>query len=80
MIRIKERKSDRSARTFSVSCDSKGQTGYWSCENLGPVSCHRDKAGDLAKAAGWTVARNKWYCPECHRDGFVPQQARRNRR
>jgi hypothetical protein len=34
MIRIKERKSDRSGRTFSVRCDSKGQTGYWSCENV----------------------------------------------
>ena len=76
MIRLS---SDRSARMFCVHCDSKGRTGYWSCENHGPESQNRDKAGDIAKASGWTVARNKWYCPECQRDGFIPKPARRAR-
>jgi hypothetical protein len=70
MIRLK---SDRSARIFCVRCDSKGRSGYWSCDNLGPESHSRDNAGDLATATGWIVAHNKWYCPECQRDGFVPK-------
>jgi hypothetical protein len=73
MIRLKP---DRSTRRFSVCCDSKGRTGYWTCENLGPESENRDEAGDLAKASGWTVVRNKWYCPECQRDGFVAKPPR----
>jgi hypothetical protein len=59
-------------RSYAVCCDSKGRSGYWSCENLGPESCGRDSAGESAKAAGWIVARGKWYCPDCQRDGFVP--------
>jgi hypothetical protein len=73
MIRLK---SHRAARIFCVRCDSKGRSGYWSCDNLGPESHNRDEAGDLATAIGWIVARNKWYCPECQRDGFVPIRPR----
>lgn len=76
MIRIRKWHSDRSTRNFSVRCDSKGRTGDWSCENLGPISQDRDDAGNIAKAAGWIVAHNKWYCPECQRDGFVPKPAK----
>jgi hypothetical protein len=75
MIQIKKWQSKSSARTFSVRCDSKGRTGYWSCENLSPVANHRDEAASLAKAAGWIATRTKWYCPECQRDGFVPKSA-----
>ena len=75
MIRIRKWKSDCTTPKFAVRCDSKGRTGYWSCENLAPASDDRDEAANVAKMAGWIVARNKWYCPECQRDGFVPQRA-----
>jgi hypothetical protein len=73
VIRIRKPHPNSSTRTYSVCCDSKGQTGCWSCENLGPESLVRDDAAKAAKAAGWIVARNKWYCPECQRDGFSPK-------
>ena len=78
MFRIKQWRSDPSTRSFAVRCDSKGLTGCWSCENLGPVSHDRDDAGNIAKAVGWIVAHSKWYCPECQRDGFVPKPATRS--
>jgi hypothetical protein len=73
MIRVMKCQSDRPTRSYSVRCDSKGRTGYWECENLGPASPERDYAGHCARSAGWIMVRQKWYCPECQRDGFVPK-------
>jgi len=61
------------SRQFPVLCASKGRTGHWKCENYGPEATTREEAREQAKASGWVEAgRNKWYCPECQRDGFVP--------
>jgi hypothetical protein len=78
MVRIRKLQSE-GHREFSVRCDSKGRTGHWSCENLGPATPDRDDASERAKDAGWIVARNKWYCPDCQRDGFAPEPARPHR-
>jgi hypothetical protein len=80
MVRIRKWKSDRRERDFSVCCDSNGRTGCWSCENLGPASPDRDLASEHARAAGWIMVRHKWYCPECQRDGFVPELVTPRRR
>jgi hypothetical protein len=78
MIRLKKWHwgKDNSFRRYAACCDSKGRSGYWSCENLGPESGSRVAAGENAKAAGWLVARGKWFCPDCQRDGFVPTSTR----
>jgi hypothetical protein len=75
MVRIKKWKSDCTTPNYSVRCDSKGRSGYWSCENLAPAADHRGNAANVAKLAGWIVTDYKWYCPECQRDGFVPHRA-----
>jgi hypothetical protein len=72
MIRIRKWNPQNAALKFSVHCDSKGLTGNWKCENVGPFSDNRNDAGDFAIAAGWIIFRHKWYCPQCQSDGFIP--------
>ena len=67
---------DNSFRKYAACCDSKGRSGDWTCENRGPKGDSHDAAGENAKAAAWIVARRKWYCPDCQRDGFAPAPTR----
>jgi len=62
-----------SQSAFAARCDCEGLSGRWSCENRGPVGDSRPDAGARAQEAGWLKLKNRWYCPACQRDGWVPQ-------